>query len=425
MFWNSNSSNSPFARFVRPSGKTLSESMVEFDHRWARFLDLLPTDTVLASMTDDEMCGRFGMDPSFFSTVVPTSIRLWRVSPSQSFINILGTFDGSSVPSGPMFKDIKQQTRILASGVLAEAIQMKDVRSVRGEGGKSLKVASDALAVTLVDDGPADLNDAARYFWAWESRNRARLAVGMIKAPKVLYRGIRDNTINIDVKNIEGEKWNVRHCRVHEQRRDILLSRPLTDVSESPILSFTSSLDVAKVFSFHEGNIVEIDPANYTIVASWCTDEELAGKDEILGRHEREWIIRPNPAFIPSPDQLTSWDRTMAFSTNDQTGVEMLHHRTEAQYEIDGHEVKAWFRYNSNGVGGRIVFQADGQGWGVGRQTIKREKGFDPVPSPDRPAKNLVFSSTSYVGGRTEYFTPYVRGEAVSAEAPKLGRSGR
>lgn len=411
MLFGSDSSSSPFRHLYKSSGKQAAEAMVPFDDRWNEFFDLFPNEAVLAKMTDEEMCGRFGMPASFFEAVVPDAIRQWRVSPSRSFINILGPIHDASVPSGDMFRDIKEQTRILAGAVISEALSKAHVRSVKGPDGKALMAAGDAVAATLTDEGVEIINDQARFLKAWEMRNRAKVATGLVKLPKALYRGVRDGTIVSkkfkSFKEIDGEAWNIRHCRWHESRREILLSKAFVEVSKTPILSFTSSLDIAKTFTFGEGQIVEIDPAECAIVASWGTDEALAGKDYVLNKHEREWIIRPPQDFIPSPEQVSSWDRTFAFSTNDPSGIEMLHHYTEAKYVLDGHRMKAWFRYNSNGRGGRIVFQADREGWGVGRQTLKREKGFDPVPDSDRLAEKLVFSRYSYPGAKTEYFERY------------------
>jgi hypothetical protein len=382
--------------------------MVPFDDRWDDFFDLFPTDDVLARMTDAQMSRRFGMQKAFFQDIMPSAIRMWRVSPSRSLINAIGTIDGNSVPSGDMFRDIKDQTRILAAAVLSEALQMKDVRSVKGPDGKTLRVSQDAMAVTLADEGVTRINEVARFLKAWEMRNLAKLAVGVVKMPKVLYRGIRGRTVDVpELKGMADEKWNFRHCRLHEMQRDALLSRPLSEVSGTPILSFTSSLDIARTFSFSEGHVVEIDPASCSIMAGWATDADLAGKDHVLGKHEREWIVRLDPSFIPSPEQLSSRDRTLAFSTNDQAGIEMLHHYTEARYQLEGRKVDAWFRYNANGRGGRIVYRVNDEGWGVGPNTIKKELGFDPIPGPDRKAENLVFTHKSFPGAKAERFHTY------------------
>jgi hypothetical protein len=425
LFWNDVSS-SPFQRIYRSSGKTASDAIVQFDDKWDDFFDIAPNDKVLASMTDEQMCRRFGMTETFFDDHLASALRLWRISPSRSMISLIGGIDGNSIPSGNMFGSIEQQTKVLAAAVLSEALHMSEVRSVVGpEVRKPLMVASDFMAAALTDEGVETINNVARYLKAWEMRNLAKVTTGLVKPPKVLYRGIRNRNIEAErLQEVKDEKWNIRHCRFHDMRRDVLESKPLVEVSGNPILSFTAKEDVAKLFTEGEGFVVEIDPSQYSVVAGWATEDGLAGKDDVINRHEREWIIRPSANFVPSPEQVKSRDRTLAFSTNDQSGIEMLHHYDEAEYVLDKRKVKAWFKYNPNGKGGRIVFQLDGEGWGEGALTIKKKFGFDPVPGPDRKAKKLHFTHKRMRFGDSEGYAPYIR-EASGYEETRSQASGR
>lgn len=412
LLW-SDESSSPFKRLFKSSGKSADDAMVQYDDRWADFFDILPDDAVLAKMTDSEMCARFGMAPAFFDAVIPEAIRQWRISPSRSAINLVSSVE-QSTPMGHMFRDIRDQTRVLASVVLSGAMPLSLVRSIKGGDRKPLKVSHDAFAATLTDEGQMIINDVSRFFKAWELRNRAKIVTGMIKLPKMLYRGVRGKTIPYSTKEVEGESGLVWHCRVHEERHGTILSRPFAEISETPILSFTSSAEIAKYFSFDEGFIVGAAPSDFTVVACGATDEALARKDVVSGRQEREWIVRIDRSFVPAPEMVTSRDRDFAILTNDEAGIEMIHHRTVADYVLDGRKVKAWFRYNSGGHGGRVVFSVDGEGWGVGRQTMKREQGFDPLPGPGRPAQKLVFSRTKYSGAKTEYYGRYEPSRTLS-----------
>jgi len=407
-----------FSRPFRSSGLSSDEALVPFDGRWDGFAELVPQADELAAMDDAALCARFGIPERFLAQAVPAAIAEWRQSPSRSLINVVAGVRGHR-PSGAMFADILTQTRVLAAAASPSFLPPHLLRGIKGEDGRPLRVSHDAFAATLDNEGVTLLNDIARWMMAWELRNRARVDTGLVRLPRVIYRGIRGSTVATErLAQREGEGHDIWQCRWIEMKMRALGERPLAEVSGTPILSFTSEEAVAQRFTKGEGIIVEIDPSRVMVVASWSTDAALAGKDAVLKRHEKEWIVRVDPGYVLAPEEIRPWERTLAYCTNDPAGIGMLHHEDVASYRLEGRHVEAFFRYNSNGVGGRIVFQVgDAMTFAKGRMTWRKEQGFDPLPGPGREAEGLrYFRRSRYLDRGDRPFASYEREAGRSPE---------
>lgn len=385
--------DNPLSRPSRPFAGDPGNEFVRFPQDWEAELARIPTEPEIASMSDADLTKQFDLDPDFFAKHVPAALGRWRESPSQSAIGLLARFDRSSASVGPAFDDFHSQTRAIGSLLFIGALSLANVRSLSKD--RKLIRVGDAIASTLDDEGRDRFFKALLGFILWESRNRAKSRLGLIKVPKLLFRGLRDRDIQVPngVSRSDDEPWNFRFCRSHLARRARLLETPLHAVAGTNILSFTATRTIAEYFTGDEGSVVEIGPDSFDVVSSWSLDASLANPDPVTGRQEREWIVRVRPEFVPAPEALASRDRTFAYSTRAPIGIEILHHHNHAHYELEGRRVEASFAYNGSGVGGRVIYRVDGAHWYDTRRTTKAKTGFDPMPGPGRPATGLIYFS--------------------------------
>lgn len=408
MFWNSDPQR-VYGRFLKASGLDAGNALIQLDGGWAGFMETLPSDDTLAGMGHSDIAEHAGCDPVVFGEALPAALRHWRVSPSRSMVNMIGDV-GDCLPGNPMFRDLKTQTRVLASAIEAGAVVERALNGVAGENRALLKVSQDANAMTAVGEAAAAINRLARALKVWEERNKALVRTGAVKLPKALYRGVRGRDVPLpnaaDVP--EGDEWNFRACEIMAARADLLASRPLAEISHADILSFTANERIAEYFTKDEGHVVAVDPAELSLVSSWATDETLSGKDYVTGRQEREWIMRVG-AFMPSPDQVRIHDRHVAWSMADPRGVAMLDGTATASYEMDGHRVEAQFVWNQAGTNGTIRFRIDGR-MSETRAEAKRLFGFDPMPSPDSVTSDLSFREhVSFASRAGRKYAPWER----------------
>ncbi|GHE77712.1 hypothetical protein GCM10019059_40870 [Camelimonas fluminis] len=390
-------------RIFRDSGLSEADGHVQFDNRWHDFERRIPEVNELAQLSDLELCTSLGLDQSLFETVVTGAIRQWRVSPSRSLIHILDGF-GENTPSGPIFASVVAQSRVIFAAVKTGILPAQTLLALRGANGKPVLVSQDAQAVTVDADGATALNEIARMMRAWELRNRARAVARLIKVPRVLFRGIRSDAISDTFERERDEPYELARSRQIDRQAARLSSEPLRTVLHAPILSFSSTPGVANRFANGEGFVVAIAPEAFSVVCAWVTDKALDGKDEALGIHEREWIVRLSPDHIAAREGITISDRTYAMATNDPTGITMLRHHDHATYELEGRTVRARHRYNPSGVGGQIVFSVDRDHWEKGRRTYKKDTGFDPVPGGGREATNLIYFHQEPFSDRKRFY---------------------
>jgi hypothetical protein len=54
-------------------------------------------------------------------------------------------------------------------------------------------------------------------------------------------------------------------------------------------------------------------------------------------------------------------------------------------------ELSAYWRWNNNGKGGKVVFRENDDFFYLTRAEFKKEKGYDPVPQTASEIRNLVY----------------------------------
>lgn len=377
---------------------------LRFDGRWREFNSLVPDAEELSTMTDHDVCDRFGWDADTFKTLVDNALTNWRNSPSRSLVNVIANMNGTTEAKGAeVFSSDLSQGRAVLMALETGLADPADRRFVRGADGKAVMIAGNGALLTLTGKSLDRFGAACRMLRIWELRNRARVQTGAIKLPKRLFRGIRAGDIDYDREAIpKTDNHRLRQLLIFKDKLDTASSEPIASWSESPILSFTSSRKIAETFTKHEGLILEVDPREVDIVSCWSTDEALDGKDHILNRHEREFIVRVSPEYKATKDQVHNLDRNYFVQTHDPVGIPMVDHHTVADYMLEGRRVRAMFVYNNNGIGGSVKYRV-GSEWDVlGRNTWKRQIGFDPVPDQTRRAENLTYYNVCKWSGRRE-----------------------
>jgi hypothetical protein len=343
-------------------------------------------------MSDQDLTEAYDLHPEFFTRHLRAALYRWRESPSQSAVGILNFIEPEAPQgNGSMFPSMREQTRVIGALIYAGAIAPSHVRALTKD--KRIVRISGSAASTLDEDGQAAFDLAARGFSLWALRNRAKAKLGMVKVPRILFRGLRSFDINIE--DLGRERSDVPYhnqCQVHLAKRTRLLGSPLSSVAGSQVLSFTATRSIAEYFTGDEGFVVELTHDQFDVLGAWCLDEPLSGPDPSTGRQEREWIIRVHPNHQPTKTTLASRDRAFCYATRDPSGIEMLHHHYHAQYVLDGRKVTASFHYNASGRGGRVNYAVDDQ-FPETRRTTKTKTGFDPVPGPGRAATDLIYFS--------------------------------
>ncbi|AOG03368.1 hypothetical protein [Bosea sp. RAC05] len=381
---------SPLARPFKRFELGTDEALIPFDDHWQAFAGLLPSQAELAVASDQALVDCFRLPPALFSTIIPQALSAWRQSPSRSLVNLTASLAIRNF-QGPIFSDLALQSRVIGSALSAGAVLPADVRSVYAPDRSPIKVSTYEIAVSLTPAAWEAFNDLARGFRLWELRNRARVVHAGLKPPKLFYRGIRDRDIDAGPLDLrDDEPWAFRASKAHLMRRDHLLSRPLVEVMHSPILSFTANAAIAEYFANDEGMVFDLPPQDVEIISGWGLDPCLGDRDQVSGRHEREWIVRIPEGYRLGAHQVRSRCRDFAYASRDPAGIAMLHHETRARYSLGGRRVEAQFCYNSSGRGGRIYFIVD-DGRMETRATMKARTGFDPLPAPGAEISDLVF----------------------------------
>lgn len=392
-------------RYFRAEAVDPKEAIIKFDAAWPDFATA--TDAQLTAASLGDVAEMAGVSPDSFPGIISGALREWRVSPSRSFINLLRNVDLAR-PGHPMFANVLEQSRILASGLEINALpDARDgfMRAILKDDKKRLMVSQDACALTATDEGVAEINKLARALHLWERRNAARVRLGEIKLPKTLFRGIRSAHIKTPpVAHGTDDPYAVRSCRITAAQLDAMAAVPLAELSESSILSFTPTEAIAQFFTRDEGYVLEVDPADVQVIAAWSTDKALAGKDYVTGRQEREWIVRIPRDMVLDRDQVQINDRRWHVAMGLPDGVRTLHHETVATYDLEGHHVEARWVYKPSGVGGSLYFTID-DNWSQTRAAAKKSMGFDPLPEGDRlkAVTSLQFFEASFNGKRTPH----------------------
>lgn len=379
-------------------------AILTFDAGWNDLV--VPAADALAKMSVQEIAELASVDPVTFPEMIAATLRTWRISPSRSFINVIRNADRAT-PGASMFGSILEQSRILASGAEIDALPNTRggyIRKLVGSDKKPVMVAHDGHALTATEEGATAINRLARAIHVWGKRNAARIAVGDVKAPKALFRGVRSKHIRTPAaQRPEDTTYAQRACRRTAEQVTQLSEMAFGEIAESPILSFTATETIADYFTMDEGFVVRLDPTEVEVIASWSTDDALSGKDHVNGRHEREWIVRVPRDLSVRAEDIRIHDRTWHVAMGLPEGIRTLHHHTVASYELDGRRVRARFVYNPSGIGGALRYTVD-DGWSMSRMATRKAMGFDPLPDGDRlqSVRNLVYTEEDF-GRRSEH----------------------
>jgi len=368
----------------------------------------LPPASELATLSDADIARMSGLDEESFRFLVRAGIREWRESPSRSVINLLRNIDPNSDADRSLFPSLLEQTRAIVALSRAGILDLNRngyVRALIGPDRNRLNVGGGTPAMTLIDDGLDRLYSATHALYLWASRNTARVNNGAIKLPKRLFRGIRTKNLNVPFDAAADAPYPVKHCRQVNSATRMLTSTPLSVLSHSPILSFTSQRSIADFFTRNEGFVIEIDPGSVEVIACWATDEALDGHDAITGKHEREWIVRIPDNLTLAASQIHNLDYVWHRSFYLDSAVPMLEHYDVAEYDLEGRSVRAFFVYKSSGNGGSIFYSVN-NGFSRSRGATRKELGFDPVPSLDRPAANMKIKHQDPFLPRSNYTYP-------------------
>lgn len=399
MFWNADRGHC-YGQYSRTCDLTGDDALVRLDAGWDGFMSSMPAAEDLVKMDANAIAELAGLNLESLrtpdlDTIITQSLKRWRVNPAGSLVNAVIAMDGSS--GDQMFANLKEQSRVIAGSLACEATVERSFNTIRNDDRRPIRLSGDYFALTAQGEAATTLNALARAFRVWEAKNAAKVSLGMVKLPKVVYRGIRSN----DLKDLPEEFAYTRHddYKISAARRveaylTYLQSSPhaLADISNSNILSFTSNENIAEMFTKNNGLVIAVDPSEAGIVSAWSTDEGLSGPDPVTGKQEREWILRVSNTTI-NPEFSRPHAEDHAFVTRNRRGIELLDGFTEARYKMNDINIVAFFQWNQSGRGGKVRYtpNVDKYNHSRTRAEFKNEFGFDPLPKTDADLSNLTF----------------------------------
>jgi hypothetical protein len=347
-------------------------------------------------------CGAHLSEAGGLASVIQRGLKEWRVNPGRSFVRGMEQV-GSASAGDDLFRSSLDQSLFLASLMRCGAMPAASIQVAVAADGKRVQENQGLFRLGVAEKAIPAFVSILGALRLWRMANEARIETGSVRLPKRLYRGIRGRDIHVDIPSIGDEHHLVRSMRVTEDRFRRMSDVPLHSVSTTGILSFTELRGAAQHFANEEGFVIEIDPRDVGIVSSWTLDLALSGKDEMTGRSEREWIVQVPPDLVLQPDQVAIEDGEYSIVTRDPLGVGRVSHDYQCRYSIDGRHIRSSFVYNSNGVGGKVVFHhktaqdAYGQ---HSRRTFKRIHGFDPVPDDPSRVSDIEYLKVESWSGK-------------------------
>lgn len=387
MFWNS-ASHPVYGRTLRSSGLSPEEAMIQMDGGWDGFMASVPADEDLVKMDAKQIAEHAGLKDVDLEKTLSSALHRWRINPASSLVNIVKVDTGSA--GQPLFRDIREQSHILAAACASNAIAEGTLRAVvEPETRKLWKLSGDYYAMTALDKAADTVNGMARAFKIWEAKNQASVRLGNVKLPKKLFRGIRSIDISLDSQVIpDADNHYVRTVHKILAKQDILTTKALAKISHSDVLSFTSNERIAEFFTRREGLVIEVDPRDLLIVCSCATDDGLNSVDYVTGKHEREWIMRTGDLQLKH-ENIKFYDEDAALVMRDPRCIEMLSGFHHVVYEMNDMRIRANFQWNSAGTGGKVIYrpQTTDFVWPLSRSEFKREHGFDPIPKIGQDVK--------------------------------------
>lgn len=423
MFWNSDRTPT-YGYHLKPVEFEGDDAIIKMDDGWNGYTALFPSDDLLVKMSAAEMAEHAGLEVDNFQEVVDYAIRRWRLNPAGSLINIVKDVDQGSAGQ-PMFADIRSQSQVIAGAILGKVVPERSMVGVWGgklreNGAKERwQLSGDYCAMTAMDENAAKINALGRAFRVWEEKNRALVREGIVKLPKKLFRGVRNQNIKFDSSLIESGlgRWE-RKVEVHKARKGRMLESTLADFSHSEILSFTANRSIAEYFANQEGYVLEIDPKDVSVVSAWCMDAVLGGKDPVTGKEEREWIMRVGDYSL-KPENVINQTSEIAWLSRDVRGIEMVNSNSvRAKYKLNGKSIECNSYWNEAGTKAHLYFNNyDGEYRGsFKRSEFKNLYGFDPLPSSKDKVEDLEFYEYTRYSGKPDEHIPHLDIEGMSLE---------
>lgn len=376
---------------------------------WTQFIE--NCNEIKEQIPVDQACERLGINKDYFHKVVDHAFSSWRDSTSTSTLHGISYLKLGQIPplDTPIFKDLMWQTRFLTVAIamfrnvflLGTKPVMKDGKPFMVKGTRALQ--ADSRTIT-----PANRILRCLYLYWWLNSLKS------VKLPKRIYRGIRAHDLyrHENLEPLISGIWKAD--KSHEMQRkdavDILIKwiceRKLHEITDGNLLSFTASIPVAKYFSNGEGIIISIDPSKVQIITSELHDERLQGKDYLSNKQEKEYIVRIPPEYPFKPEDIIINDLDYFVAEQNPLAVALFDHDTkQAQYQINGVDITAWFSWRNNNSGS-VIFQATSQvhgqtgtGWTHSRKEFMKDFGFDPLPTD----KNLSEITNFVIKPRKNY----------------------
>lgn len=369
--------------------------LVQFDDKWSDFLHKLSSSQISSY---EQACEVVGFPYDYFTKVVDQAISYWRDSTTTSLLNGIANLSLKSVPTGNVFSDLIWQTRFLMMATKTKLLSRLDVRFVRK--GKIVVQVKNDNALSVEGAGPFVVNKIIRALFLYWFVNTNK----NVKLPKAIYRGIRaQDLMNHDTFGpAVAAIWKSDDTHVMKRKKaiDILIKwicdKKLHEITDAKLLSFTSSVSVAKYFSNGTGFCLIVDPTKVQIITSEVHDNDnIGGKDMMSGKAEKEYIVRIPDDYAFTPENIIINDLDYFIAEQNPMCVEMLDHDDKtASYKISGIPIEAYFQWNYSGNGGALRFRQIETGhssYFLSRIEFKKSFGFDPLPNPKNIAEITEF----------------------------------
>jgi hypothetical protein len=341
---------------------------------WSDFKSKL--EVAKTSPDEQTFCKEIGIDHTRYTKMISDSIQKWRISPTQSLLRGLEGVDGAK-EGKPIFRSLLEQTRFITSARPIVGTLSLGARPIIQKG-DLVKVAN-TRALTA-DQKP--VNNVLKMLYAYYYWN----ALKTIKIPKVLYRGVRFSDLfshpEIE-KLIKSFDYGDRSFRERHQVNvnivvDYIIAHGLQKISETTIVSTSTSQSVAKFFANGAGMIMRIDPKRVHIMTSEQHDDRLQGGSyDTNYRDEKEYIIAIPEDYNWTRDDIIIHSLDYFHAENSPLFVSLMDHDDyAAHYTMNDTQivVKCWWKNNTS-----LIQRFNG----MSRGEFKKSHHFDPMPTPN------------------------------------------
>ena len=315
-----------------------------------------------------------GIDLVWFEKIKENALGFWKESPSQSLLQgINNIYDHKPKVGQQIFPNLLWQTRFLEMCKRHALMNMFDLskttEQVAGQRGWSVR-------------SPEKLNLILQVIYLIRFWNHRKSPV--LKIPKIIYRGIRAGDmydhpfVQERMKTVTSDvDYNIKSKILIETVIEAIITHGIVEMSDSSILACTASLGVAEYFANGRGFILQVDPSKVKVISSEKHDPDYFGeKDYVSNKNEREYIVHFPLNFRPKREDFIISSKEYFLAINSPLAVALLDHDdVEADYILDGNEIRARYVWNSSGTSGRLSFNY------LSRSEFKKTHGFDPLPT--------------------------------------------